>query len=65
MFFTIGRPFAGLFCLLFQCTVIGWPVAAFWAVHAVGQYKTDKKIKKMEKKMEETLKEKNNENNGQ
>lgn len=44
-FFTIGRPFAGLICLLLQFTLIGWIPAALWAVYALGQYKTDKKIK--------------------
>lgn len=43
-FFTIGRPFAGLFCLLLQFTVIGWLPAAIWAVYALGQFNTDKKI---------------------
>ena len=44
VFFTIGRPFAGLFCLLLQITLIGWVPAAIWAVYALSQYKTDKKI---------------------
>lgn len=43
-FFTIGRPFAGLFCLLLQVTIIGWLPATIWAVYALSQYKTDKKI---------------------
>lgn len=43
-FFTIGRPIAGLICLLLQITLIGWLPAAIWAVYALGQYKTDKKI---------------------
>lgn len=43
-FFTIGRPFAGLTCLFLQVTLIGWIPAAIWAVFALGQYKTDKKI---------------------
>lgn len=43
-FFTIGRPFAGLFCLILQITLIGWIPAAIWAVYALSQYKTDKKI---------------------
>lgn len=43
-FFTIGRPFAGLVCLFLQVTLIGWIPAAIWAVFALGQYKTDKKI---------------------
>jgi len=43
-FFTIGRPFAGLICLLLQLTIIGWVPAAIWSVYALSQYKTDKKI---------------------
>ena len=43
-FFTIGRPFAGFICLLLQVTILGWIPAAIWAVYALGQYKTDKKI---------------------
>lgn len=46
-FFTIGRPFAGIFCLLLQITIIGWIPAAIWSVYALGQYKTDKKIEKV------------------
>ncbi|MBE0590146.1 MAG: YqaE/Pmp3 family membrane protein [Hydrogenophaga sp.] len=45
-FFTIGRPFAGILCLLLQITIIGWLPATIWAVYALGQYKTDKKISK-------------------
>lgn len=45
-FFTIGRPFAGLFCLVLQITLIGWIPATIWSVYALSQYKTDKKIKK-------------------
>jgi len=43
-FFTIGRPFAGIICLILQITVLGWIPAAIWAAYALGQYKTDKKI---------------------
>lgn len=43
-FFTIGRPIAGIICLILQVTLIGWIPAAIWAVYALGQYKTDKKI---------------------
>ena len=46
-FFTIGRPFAGVFCLLLQLTVIGWIPAAIWATYALGQYKTDRKIARL------------------
>jgi hypothetical protein len=43
-FFTIGRPLAGIICLLLQITLIGWLPATIWAVFALSQYKTDKKI---------------------
>jgi hypothetical protein len=45
-FFTIGRPFAGIVCILLQVTFVGWLPATIWAVYALGQYKTDKKIEK-------------------
>jgi uncharacterized membrane protein YqaE (UPF0057 family) len=45
-FFTIGKPISGLICLILQITVIGWLPATIWAVYALGQYKTDKKIEK-------------------
>jgi len=43
-FFTIGRPIAGIICLILQITVIGWLPATIWAVYALSQYNTDKKI---------------------
>ena len=45
-FFTIGRPLAGAICLVLQLTLIGWIPATIWAVYALGQYNTDKKIEK-------------------
>ncbi|MAU40538.1 MAG: YqaE/Pmp3 family membrane protein [Kordiimonas sp.] len=44
LFFTISRPIAGVICLILQVTMIGWPVAAIWAVYSLSQYNTDKKI---------------------
>lgn len=44
VFFTIGRPFAGLFCLILQITLIGWIPAALWAVYALSQFKTGQRI---------------------
>ncbi len=43
-FFTIGRPVAGIICLILQVTLIGWIPAAIWAAFAVSQYQTDQKI---------------------
>lgn len=45
-FFTIGRPIAGIICLILQLTVAGWLPATIWAVYALSQYKTDKKIER-------------------
>jgi uncharacterized membrane protein YqaE (UPF0057 family) len=44
LFFTIGRPVAGLICLILQITLIGWIPVALWAVYALSQWNTDKKI---------------------
>ena len=46
-FFTIGKPISGIFCLILQMTIIGWIPASIWSVYALGNYKTDQKIKKM------------------
>ena len=45
-FFTVGRPIAGLVCLVLQITLIGWIPAAIWAAYSVGQYHTDQKIQR-------------------
>ena len=45
LFFTIGRPFAGIICLILQITLIGWIPAAIWATYALSQYRTDQKIR--------------------
>ena len=44
-FFTIGRPIAGIICLILQLTLIGWLPAAIWSVYSLSQYKTDQKIR--------------------
>ncbi len=44
LFFTIGRPFAGIICLILQITLIGWIPAALWAVFALSQFETDRKL---------------------
>lgn len=45
-FFTIGRPLAGIVCLILQVTVIGWIPATIWAVYALSQFHTDQKIRR-------------------
>ncbi|TQR31863.1 YqaE/Pmp3 family membrane protein [Campylobacter sp. MIT 99-7217] len=53
VFFTIGRPIAGVICLILQITFIGWLPATAWAIYALSQYKTDKKIEKALKNKEQ------------
>ncbi|MDP6689901.1 MAG: YqaE/Pmp3 family membrane protein [Alphaproteobacteria bacterium] len=48
LFFTIGRVFAGIICLILQCTLIGWVPAAIWAVYALSQYNMDKRFEEMD-----------------
>ena len=36
-FFTIGRPFAGIICLILQLTLIGCLPAAIGSVYALSQ----------------------------
>jgi uncharacterized membrane protein YqaE (UPF0057 family) len=43
-FFFIGKPVQGIICLILQLTLIGWIPAAIWAVYALSQYNTDRKI---------------------
>jgi uncharacterized membrane protein YqaE (UPF0057 family) len=45
-FFTIGRPIAGIICLILQITILGWIPATIWAVYALSQFKTDQKIER-------------------
>jgi hypothetical protein len=44
LFFTIGRPIAGIICIILQITLVGWVPAAIWSVYSLSQYNTDKKI---------------------
>jgi uncharacterized membrane protein YqaE (UPF0057 family) len=50
LFFMIDRPGAGIVCLLLQLTILGWVAAALWAVYALSQYETDKKIERMHRR---------------
>lgn len=44
VFFTIKRPIQGVFCILLCLTIIGWLPATIWAVYALSQFNTDRKI---------------------
>jgi len=42
-FFTMGRVFSGIICLILQVTLIGWLPASLWAMMAVSGYHADKR----------------------
>ena len=48
LFFTIGRVFAGIICLILQLTLIGWIPAAIWAVYALTQYNLEIRLSEMD-----------------
>ena len=55
VFFTIGRPVAGIICLLAQITLIGWLPAAIWAIYALNNYSSDKKVDAMKREILDKL----------
>ncbi|MBQ7135262.1 YqaE/Pmp3 family membrane protein [Campylobacter sp.] len=48
-FFTIGRPIAGVICLILQFTLIGWLPASIWAYLLSWSVQNRQKIEKMMK----------------
>jgi uncharacterized membrane protein YqaE (UPF0057 family) len=42
-FFTMGKIFQGILCLILQLTLIGWLPATVWAMVSVGGYNADKR----------------------
>lgn len=50
-FFLRGKILIGIFCLILQCTLIGWLPAALWALNSRSNARTDKKLKDMEKRI--------------
>lgn len=49
-FFTIGRPLAGIVCALLWLTLIGWIIAALWAVFAVSEWEAEQKVRDHERR---------------
>lgn len=44
--FAAGRPFQALLCLVLMVTLIGWPIAAIWAVLVVNDANADARARK-------------------
>ncbi len=46
-FFTMGKIFQGILCLILQITLIGWLPATIWAMISVSNYNADKRTDRM------------------
>jgi hypothetical protein len=42
-FFTMGKVFQGIICLILQCTLVGWLPATIWAFVSVSNHNADKR----------------------
>jgi uncharacterized membrane protein YqaE (UPF0057 family) len=42
----VGRIGLALLCLLLQITILGWPLAAIWAVLVVNNAEHDKRLRR-------------------
>lgn len=43
VFFTMGKIFQGILCLILQLTLIGWLPAILWAFVTISGYHSDKR----------------------
>ena len=41
-----GRPLTALLCLLLMLTIVGWPIAAIWAVLVVNSAENDARMRR-------------------
>ena len=46
-FFTMGKPFQGLICLLLQLSLVGWLPATIWAFVSISNYNADKRTDRL------------------
>jgi len=42
-----GRGLQALLCLILMITIIGWPLAAIWALLVVNSSETEKRVRRM------------------
>ena len=42
----VGRIFQALLCLVLMITIIGWPLAAIWALLVVNSAETEKRVRR-------------------
>ena len=44
-----GKIFSGLFCLVLQCTILGWIPAAIWAILSLNKQDADRRTNRIVK----------------
>jgi len=47
VFFTMGKVFQGIICLILQLTLLGWIPATIWAFVSIANYHADKRTDKI------------------
>ncbi|MFH0980651.1 MAG: YqaE/Pmp3 family membrane protein [Planctomycetota bacterium] len=52
VFFTMGKPLQGVLNLILMVTLIGWPIAAIWAIVTVNSYHGDMNRKRVVEAMD-------------
>lgn len=50
-FIVRGKILSGLFCLILQCTLIGWLPATLWAINSRSNAKTNRKLNELQKQI--------------
>lgn len=53
-FFTMGKVFQGILCLILQITLIGWLPASIWALVSVASYNADKRTDRIVNALNQT-----------
>ncbi|WIG56153.1 MAG: hypothetical protein OJF61_001941 [Rhodanobacteraceae bacterium] len=51
-FLTVGKPFSAIVCLILQCTLLAWPLAAIWAMFGVHEYHGRKRLERAVERLE-------------
>ena len=46
-FFTMGKIFQGIICLILQLTLFGWIPATIWAFVSISNYHADQRTEKV------------------
>lgn len=51
-FLTVGKPISAIVCLILQCTVLAWPLAAIWAMLGVHEYRERRRLDRAVERLE-------------